>query len=170
MFVGMFQGWFRDTKAGTYYNSFVQALLADDAEAMEEYMNKVSLAVFSYFDTGNHPSEEAEPERFYHGFVLGLMADLRDRFMLTSNRESGFGRYDVMLEPKNEKDNAVIIEFKVHKPRREKSLEETVQAALRQIEEKKYREALVEKGFAEDRIRAYGFAFQGKTVLIGKGE
>ena len=133
-------------------------------------MNEVSLAVFSYFDTGNSPSGKASPEKFYHGFVLGLMADLRDRYVLTSNRESGFGRYDVMLEPKNDRDNAVIIEFKVHKPRKENSLEDTVQAALRQIEEKKYREALVEKGFAEDRIRAYGFAFQGKTVLIGRGE
>ena len=170
MFLGMFQGWFRDTKAGSYYNKFVQALLLDDVRGMTNYMNEVSLAVFSCFDTGNRPSGKASPERFYHGFVLGLMADMRDRFVLTSNRESGFGRYDVMLEPKNEKDNAVIIEFKVYDDYDEKGLEDTVQSALRQIEEKKYREALVEKGFARERIRAYGFAFQGKTVLIGRGE
>ena len=170
MFTGMFQGWFRDTKASADYNSFVQALLLDDVRAMTNYMNEVSLAVFSYFDTGSRPSGKASPERFYHGFVLGLMADMRDRFVLTSNRESGFGRYDVRLEPKNDKDNAVIIEFKVYDDYDEKGLEDTVQAALWQIEEKKYREALVEKGFAEDRIRAYGFAFQGKKVLIGRGE
>ena len=95
------------------------------------------------------------------------MVDLKDRYVISSNRESGYGRYDVMLEPKNASDNAVIIEFKAFNARREKSLEETVHSALRQIEDKQYAAALVAKGIASERIRKYGFAFEGKKVLIG---
>lgn len=123
--------------------------------------------MFSYLDTGKSPSG-AEPERFYHGFVLGLMVDLQDRYTLTSNRESGFGRYDVMLEPKMREDDAIILEFKVFQPRREKELEDTVQAALAQIDEKDYAAVLRAKRIADDRIRRYGFAFRGKEVLIGE--
>ena len=80
---------------------------------MNAYMNRVAINTFSYFDTGKRPSGD-EPERFYHGFVLGLVVDLQDRYRITSNRESGYGRYDVMLEPKDPKrDDPVIMEFKV---------------------------------------------------------
>ena len=134
---------------------------------MNHYMNKVALATFSCFDAGNKPSETTEPERFYHGFVLGLMVELSDRYAITSNRESGFGRYDVVLKPKNNTENAIIMEFKVHDPEEEASLKDTVQAALKQIEDKKYEAALMQRGVPEGRIRKYGFAFEGKKVLIG---
>ena len=160
----MVSGWF-DVSEGSY-NDFIKALLLGDLDAMNEYMNRVSLSVFSSFDTGNRPSG-AEPERFYHGFVLGLMVDLRNRYVITSNRESGFGRYDVMLEPKDKADDAFILEFKVFNRRREQTLEDTVAAALAQIEEKNYAAALMEKGIPETKIRKYGFAFEGKNVLIG---
>ena len=164
MFDNMVSSWF-DVSEGSY-NDFIKALLLGDRKAMNAYMNRVALSTFSYFDTGNRPSG-AEPERFYHGFVLGLMVDLRDRYVITSNRESGFGRYDVMLEPKNSVDDAIIIEFKVFDREDEKGLSDTVASALAQIEEKNYAAVLVEKGIPEAKIRKYGFAFEGKTVLIG---
>ncbi len=164
MFEQMIEDWFSEYTPA--YNYFIKALLRGDRKAMNHYMNRVALATFSYFDTGKNPSAETEPERFYHGFVLGLMVDLADRYMLTSNRESGFGRYDVMLEPRGKTDDAILIEFKVHDPDDEKTLADTAEAALKQIEEKKYAAILEEKGIAAEKIKKYGFAFEGKKVWI----
>ncbi|MGN0404429.1 MAG: PD-(D/E)XK nuclease domain-containing protein, partial [Bariatricus sp.] len=164
MFVGMVRGWFADAKAD--YNDFMKALLSDDIKAMNIYMNRLSLEIFSYFDTAR-ASKRDEPESFYHGFVLGLLVDLQDRYILTSNRESGFGRYDVMLEPRNpEEYDAIILEFKVCYEG--EKLEDTVYDALKQIQEKEYMANLIARGIKREHIRCYGFAFQGKKVLIGK--
>ena len=164
MFENMVSRWFRGRQYE--YNSFIKALLKGDRKAMNAYMNKIALQTISYFDSGNHPSQ-AEPERFYHGFVLGLMVDLRDRYVITSNRESGFGRYDIVLMPKGDKDDAIIIEFKVYDAEDEKDLQATVKSALEQIEEMRYEEGILAQGIPKDRIRKYGFAFEGKRVLIG---
>lgn len=164
MFQKMIRKWFSGTDI--VYNDFIKAMLNNDVKSMNIYMNKIALTTFSYFDSGRKPSEEAQPERFYHGFVLGLVVELAERYNITSNRESGFGRYDVMLEPKRKDDFAVIMEFKVRETEEEASLEETANEALEQIERQKYAASLEARGIAAAKIRKYGFAFEGKKVLI----
>ena len=167
MFRKMILRWFTPAKRET--NEFIKALINGDVESMNAYMNKVTLKTISYFDSGNSPSDE-EPERFFHGLVLGLMVDQTENYIITSNRESGYGRYDIMLEPidkSNEKQPGIVIEFKVINPKKEKTLEETVEAALKQIEDKGYDAELVKRGVKRENIHHYGFAFMGKKVLIG---
>ena len=166
MFENMFAGWFKNQDAN--YNDFVKAMLKGSLKEMNIYMNDVALTTFSSFDTGRRPSRKTQPERFYHGLVLGLLADLRERYQIRSNRESGYGRYDVMLMPLNQQDKAIVIEFKVHEPDEESSLQDTVQSALYQIKEKNYDAELLAQGISADRICHYGFAFEGKKVLIGE--
>ena len=137
---------------------------------MNAYMNEIALNTFSYFDVGRRPSDSKHPERFYHGFVLGLMVDRASDYMVKSNRESGYGRYDVVMEPKDKNNVAVIMEFKVFDTEDgEKTLEDTAQNALAQIDEKKYDTDLLSRGISHDRILKYGFAFEGEKCLIRKG-
>ncbi len=168
MFSNMFKGWFDSDSSN--YSEFVQALLKGRLREMNIYMNDIALSTFSYFDVGTQPSERTQPERFFHGFVLGLLVELRDIYEIKSNRESGYGRYDVMLVPKSDdrKYNAIILEFKVYDSYDESTLEDTAQSALRQIEEKNYDAELIARGIEKDRIRHYGFAFEGKKVLIAE--
>ena len=167
MFRKMVKDWF-ENDAEVYYNEFFKALLNDNVKKMNTFMNKVALNTFSSFDSGNKPSGQAEPERFYHGFVLGMMVNLSDAYKVRSNRESGFGRYDVMIEPLDKTGKAFIIEFKVLDPDEdEKTLEDTLVNARAQIEEKQYEAELISAGFLPDQIRKYGFAFRGKECLIG---
>ena len=167
MFRRMVAEWFRQPASASAYNTFIKALLLGDVDAMNTYINRVVSATFSYFDTGKNPSGEAEPERFYHGFVLGLLVELSDKYRITSNRESGFGRYDVMLEPLGPSEDAVIIEFKVCSARKKQTLEDAAAEALDQIDRMRYAADLEAKGIPPERIRRYGFAFDGKKVLIG---
>lgn len=166
VFRKMIHGWF-----GKYqmpYNDFIKAMLLHDLKNMNLYMNKVALTTISFFDTGTKMSKESEPERFYHGLMLGLMVDLNDKYEITSNRESGFGRYDVLFQPHHDTDDGIILEFKVIDQEKEKSLKDTAQAAIKQIVDKKYAAAFGAK-YSSDRIRIYGFAFKGKEVWIDGG-
>ena len=165
MFYGMVRDWFK--RSGRNYNGFIKALLADNLKEMNIYMNQVALQTFSYFDAGTRPSETGQPENFYHGFVLGLLVELSGAYTVTSNRESGYGRYDVVIEPLERNKNAYIFEFKVHDPDEEQTLSDTVASAHHQIEEKQYEASLIAKGIPAECIRTYGFAFEEKKVLIG---
>ena len=165
LFEDMVEGWFSDETVP--YNDFLKAFLAKDLDYMNEYMNRVAEATFSTFDTGRNPSDDTNPERFYHGFVLGLIVELAGKYRVTSNRESGFGRYDVMLDPLEKTKDAFVLEFKVFNPRKEKTLEDTVANALQQINEKDYDCELLSRGVQKENIFHYGFAFEGKKVLIG---
>lgn len=168
MFEKMVTGWFEKDES---FNEFVKAMFKCDLRGMNVYMNKVALNTFSYFDAGRKPSEENEPEKFYHGFVLGLLVDNAKNYVIKSNRESGYGRYDVVLEPKNKNDVAVIIEFKVYDREydKENDLKDTAANALAQINENQYAADLIAQGISEERILKYGFAFQGKKCLIVAG-
>ena len=167
MFRKMVRDWFKnDTEV--YYNEFIKALLNDNVKKMNTFMNKVALNTFSFFDSGSKPSDQAEPERFYHGFVLGMVVNLSDAYKVRSNRESGFGRYDVMIEPLDKTKKAYILEFKVlDSDEDEETLEDTLANAHAQIEEKQYEAELISSGYLPEQIRKYGFAFRGKECLIG---
>lgn len=170
MFQKLIKGWFMTGDDSS--NEFISALIDGDLEAMNYYINEVTLNVFSSFDVAGKDESRIRPENFYHGFVLGLMAGQRNNYIIKSNRESGFGRYDVMMIPKHSTNEAgkklpaIVLEFKVKKSN-EKTLEEAVQAAHKQIEEKRYDEEILTLGIEKERIRHYGFAFEGKKVLIG---
>ena len=140
-------------------NSLVQKGSSNIKMMVEELINGSTI---------NVPIDE-QSSLFFHGFVLGLMVDQSENYIITSNRESGFGCYDIMLEPKDkqtQKYPGIVIEFKVINPRKENSLEETVEAALKQIEEKNYDAELINRGVKEENIHHYGFAFKSKEVLI----
>ena len=166
MFMTMFRGWFQNSDAK--YGDFLKALVGGNVEAMNYYMNRITISTFSYFDVGSGNGDDLGPERFYHGFVLGLIAEHAEDYEIRSNRESGFGRYDIMMIPQDyEKYPAIVMEFKVCSRMKKETLEEAVQSALAQIDEKKYDAELLAHGIPADRIRHYGFAFEGKKVLIG---
>ena len=165
MFERMISDWF--SGQDTRYIDFLQAFLQGDLKSMNAYMQDVAKSTFSSFDTGRHPSRKSDPERFYHGFVLGLLVTLREDYILRSNRESGFGRYDVMLEPLRPGLKAYVLEFKVLDSSEEANLDAAVASALRQIQEKDYDRELLDRGISKKDIVHYGFAFEGKRVKIG---
>jgi len=169
--MGMFKtqilGMFENGSA--YYNDFVNALLKQDANEMSDILLDITYASMSYFDLGNQPAKRV-PENFFHGLVLGLIVSLKDKYRIVSNRESGRGRYDIALYPKQEDMDAFIMEFKVCDERTEKSLEQTAENALKQIEEKNYEADLLAADIPAAKICKLGFAFQGKEALVLKAE
>ena len=166
MFYILVQDWFAQTSG---LSGFTKALLQGDVRGMTRTLNDIMLTSMSSFDGGKNPSNRL-PENFYHGLVLGLLAENTRDYLVKSNRESGWGRYDVMMEPRQPGNPAAIMEFKVFdRLDEENGLEDTAENALRQIEEKQYETELLARGIPKERILKYGFAFQGRECLIRKG-
>lgn len=164
IFDDMVKSWYKGTIYE--YESFIDWLIKDDLEGMNHYMNNVVLDMTSVFDVGGGHSRQ--PEKFYHGLVLGLIVELRKQYEILSNRESGFGRFDVMLKPKEKQLDGIIFEFKVCKEKGKNALMKTAIEACQQIDRLNYEKELLDAGVTKDKIRKYGFAFRGKEVLIMK--
>ncbi len=162
------KGWFTTEYDDATYGDFIEALLKCDEKKMQSRLATMSRDLMGSFDIANKEGEK-NPENFYHGFALGLVASLRKRFYIGSNRESGDGRYDIMLEPKDkEMDYGILIEFKVFNPEKEKSLDETCARALKQINDKHYDAELKKHGVPDNRIVKFGIGYKGKEVSIRK--
>jgi hypothetical protein len=159
LFRSIVRDWFRNKVIGNDLNSILQDLVTLNLEEFEEKFKILVMQMFSYMDVGENTAEN-----FYHAFVLGMLVGLKDSYYVNSNRESGIGRYDIMLEPKEKNGNSFIMEFKVHKSDKESSIEETISNAKKQIEEKRYEQSLVERGFTN--ITKMVFAFKGKEVKL----
>ena len=162
IFKEMIANWFSNQKINP--GKFRESLLSNNLYYMNESLRTIAENTFSFFDTS-----KKEPERFYHAFILGLIVDLDGRYTIKSNRESGLGRYDIIMIPEQKSDHGIIIEFKVYEADKEKSLTDTCTNALRQICAKRYTSALKEHAVSSKNIYIYGFAFKGKEVLICGG-
>ena len=149
--------WFNDKVPGNNLRTILKDLVTLNLKEFEDKFKVLVRQMFSYMDVGENTAEN-----FYHAFVLGMLVGLKDTYYVNSNRESGFGRYDIMLEPKDKNGNSFIMEFKVLKNGEEKTLKETIENAKKQIEEKKYEESLKERGFKN--ITKMVYAFNGKEV------
>ena len=159
LFRGIVEGWFRNKVIGNDLNSILKDLITLNIKEFEKKFRVLVKEMFSYMDVGENTAEN-----FYHAFVLGMLVGLKDTYYVNSNRESGYGRYDIMLEPKDKNGNSFIMEFKVLDDMEEKTIEDTIKNAKKQIEEKRYEENLKERGFKN--ITKMVYAFKGKEVEI----
>ena len=159
LFQNIIRDWFRDKVIGNDLNTILKDLITLNLKEFEKKFKILVEQMFSFMDVGRNTAEN-----FYHAFVLGMLVGLKDSYYVNSNRESGIGRYDIMLEPKDKNANSFIMEFKVLEKDEEKTLEDTIENAKRQIEEKKYEDNLKERGFTN--ITKMVFAFSGKQVKI----
>ena len=159
LFEDIVDDWFRDKVIGNDLKSILKDLITLNLDEYERKFEILVKEMFSYMDVGENTAEN-----FYHAFVLGILVGLKDSYYVNSNRESGIGRYDIMLEPKNQNGNAFIMEFKVYREGKEENIKETIDNAKRQIEEKEYERNLKERGF--NNITKMIYVFKGKEVSI----
>ena len=136
------------------FRNTMEALKKNNIDNFEKYLQNIILKSASYYDGKN--------EDFYHGLILGMTLYLDRDYYVNSNRESGLGRYDVIIEPKNKNNRGYILEFKVVKD--EKDLENTTKEAIEQIIDKKYDTSLKERGIKD--ITLIGITFFGKIIKV----
>ena len=159
LFEDMVDEWFNDKVVGNDLRSILKDLVELNLSEFEKKFRVLVREMFSYMDVGENTAEN-----FYHAFVLGMLVGLRDSYYVNSNRESGFGRYDIMLEPQNKNGNSFIMEFKVADDFEDETIEEVIASAKKQIEEKGYESNLRERGFKN--ITKMVFAFKGKECKM----
>ena len=159
LFQNIIREWFNDKVIGNNLNTILKDLVTLNLKEFEKKFQVLVRQMFSFMDVGENTAEN-----FYHAFVLGMLVGLKDSYYVKSNRESGFGRYDIMLEPKDKNENSFVMEFKVYKEEKEKTIEDTIENAKKQIEERKYAEDLEERGYTK--ITKMVFAFKGKEVKM----
>ena len=159
LFQNIIRDWFNDKVIGNNLNTILKDLVTLKLDEFEQKFRVLVRQMFSFMDVGENTAEN-----FYHAFVLGMLVGLKDSYYVNSNRESGYGRYDIMLEPKDKNGNSFIMEFKVYREEKEKDINDTIENAKKQIEERKYEENLQEKGFTN--ITKMVFAFKGKEVKM----
>ena len=159
LFQNIIREWFNDKVIGNNLNTILKDLVTLNLKEFEKKFQVLVRQMFSFMDVGKNTAEN-----FYHAFVLGMLVGLKDSYYVKSNRESGFGRYDIMLEPKDKNENSFVMEFKVYKEEKEKTIEDTIENAKKQIEERKYAEDLEERGYTK--ITKMVFAFKGKEVKM----
>ena len=159
LFQQIINDWFRNKVMGNDLKSILKDLVTLNLDEFERKFRVLVKEMFSYMDVGENTAEN-----FYHAFVLGMLVGLKDTYYVNSNRESGYGRYDIMLEPKDKNGNSFIMEFKVLDDMEEKTIEDTIKNAKKQIEEKGYETNLREKGYRN--ITKMVYAFKGKEVKM----
>ena len=159
LFEDMVDEWFDDKVVGNDLRSILKDLVELNLDEFQKKFRVLVREMFSYMDVGENTAEN-----FYHAFVLGMLVGLKDTYYVNSNRESGFGRYDIMLEPHDKTKNSFIIEFKVADDFEEETIEEVIAKAKKQIEEKGYESNLKERGFTN--ITKMVFAFKGKECKM----
>ena len=159
LFQQIINEWFKNKVIGNDLKSILKDLVTLNLKEYEKKFDILVREMFSYMDVGENTAEN-----FYHAFVLGMLVGLKDTYYVNSNRESGIGRYDIMLEPKDKNGNSFIMEFKVLEDKEEKTIEDTIENAKKQIEEKGYESNLRERGFTN--ITKMVYAFRGKEVKI----
>ena len=159
LFEDIVRSWFKDKVAGNNLRSILKDLVELNMSEFEKKFRILVREMFSYMDVGENTAEN-----FYHAFVLGMLVGLKDSYYINSNRESGIGRYDIMLEPKYKNGNSFIMEFKVADDIEEETMEKAIANAKKQIEEKGYESNLRERGF--NNITKMIFAFKGKECKM----
>ncbi|WP_297429652.1 AAA family ATPase [Clostridium sp.] len=158
----LIEKWFKEATNNDYYNTMLDTLTNGNIKVFEGIFKEFVINNLSYFDISGK-----EPERVYHAFVLGMLVSLSNEYEVNSNKESGYGRYDVMMIPKDISKIGIIIEFKKIDYFLDDTIEKATEEALKQIKEKKYEAELQQKGVKN--IINLAIVFKGKEIKVTQG-
>ena len=159
LYYDLIEKWFEDTITKENYELMINSLVTGDIKIFGKLLKQFVLKSISYFDVGGY-----EGEKVYHAFVLGMLISINDTYEVLSNRESGYGRYDIMIIPRDISKLGIVIEFKKLDFDDHETLEETAEEALKQIKDKKYSITLENRGVKN--IKEIGIVFKGKDIYI----